>query len=228
MEEIPLKILEIMRPHETVLAVYDVEDLTEKSTFLTKSWYLVPGKLIITSGNIYDYWLSSKEDENVMDLPLQKITKVEFIKLKNYNLLSSFLYGGLSKEFGVPSVKYLAKGVLKISTSWETSIVFPKSIEEARKIVLAIKNALEDFYPEPISISEESDDEKYYIELKVPHRHISKEEIIMRIKDREPIKEDKSTELIKQRLKELKELYEEGLITEEEYKEKKRELLSKL
>ena len=131
----------------------------------------------------------------------------------------------LTKEFEV-SKEVVERGVLKIATTWESIIFSPNSVEIAREIILKIKKAMENFYPEPLSVVEKSDEIKYYLSLKVPHRSVPKQEVV--IKSTNDRHHENSLENIKKRLKDLKDLYEEGIITEEEYEQKKKELLSKL
>lgn len=237
MSSIPPKVLELIREDEKILAVHEIFCIFSKEGLLSSRLFHVPGTLVITNGNIYIYAQSPTLDRSILrDIPLQKITIAKFVALKKVNFLTKMLKSKeidrLTEEFKLPE-KVLKGGILKIATTWESVLFHPSkfsldikdSIKTSREIIFTMKKTLESFYPEPLSVVEEQDEIKYYLSLKVPHRKISKQEIIIKSKN----KRHKDTlENIKKCLKDLKELYEEGIITKEEYEQKKEELLLKL
>ena len=83
MSLVPPKILELIRPNEEVLAVYDIFGIFTKESFLSNKTFYVPGTLVITNGNIYMHAYSSTLDKGTLrDIPLQKITIAKFVALK--------------------------------------------------------------------------------------------------------------------------------------------------
>jgi len=236
MSSIPPRVVELIREDEKILAVYEIFCIFSKEGLLFSRVFHIPGTLVITNGNIYIYAHSPILDRSILrDIPLQKITIAKFVALKRVSFLTKKLKSReidrLTEEFKLPE-KILRDGILKIATTWESVVFHPSklldikdSMKTAREIIFTIKKTLENFYPEPLSVVEEHDEIKYYLSLKVPHRKISKQEIIIKSKNK---RHKGSQENIKRRLKDLKELYEEGIITKEEYEQKKEELLSKL
>jgi len=230
--ELPPKLLSIIKPNEKILKSYNVYGSRKVQNFLGVKDEYIPGKLVITNRNVYLY-ASSYRGTILKDIPLQKITIIKFVLLKSVPFFTAKKIINLLEEFERRK-KLLKKGVLKIASSWEDILCVPllvgednpkEAIEKGYDIILTIKRAMEGFYPEPLSLVEENDKHHYYLSLKVPHRHIPKQEVIFKPHTDIP---ETSIGGIKEQLKALKDLYEEGLITEEEYKRKKEELLSRL
>lgn len=232
---IPPKLKEAMRDDEDVVDTYPVGalhvrkgvygevDQLKGEVFGIKK-RLKQGLYVLTTKNIYDYWLT--DGENFIDLPLQKITNVEYFKLKKLNPLKRYSYSDdikrYTSRYDVPDPKYLELGVLKSSTTWESSIVFPDP-SQARTIIKSIKDLLERFWPEPISISEKNQELYFSLSLDIPHKKVTKVEFNSKEKDKPKTDRD-----VQKRLQHLKELYEKGLITTEDYEKKRNDILNEL
>lgn len=237
MSPIPPRLMELIREDEKILSVYKIFYIFTKERLFFSRIVQIPGYLVITNYNIYIYAQSPKIDKGILrDIPLQKIIIAKFIALKRINFLIKILkskeINRLIEEFKLPE-NVLKDGIFKITTTWESIVFQPTkslldtqySVNTAREIIFTIKKTLEHFYPEPLSVVEEHDEVKYYLSLKVPHRKVSKREIIVKSKNK---RYNNTQESVKKRLKDLKELYEEGILTKEEYEQKKNILLSKL
>ncbi len=113
-----------------------------------------------------------------------------------------------------------------MKTSWESSLIFVDE-STAEKILNTIRNMLESFWPEPISITHTKDEIRYYMSINVSHKRVTKVEIQDK-SNKSSKNQDTFENNIKAKLKMLEEIYEEGLITKDEYLKKKRKVLESL
>ena len=209
-----------------------VRKLLNANEVVVRAHNFYDGQLVLTTDNVYCYWINETGNENVMDLPLKKIQVVIFYKPRKLGFFETLFSNKKTElqELGDQLVRIydyniLKQGVLHIRTSWESFNIIGISEDQAREIIMHIKKLIESFYPEPLSFSETNRELYHLIRLDIPpRRHIPKRRVELKLKSStlEPMRD------IRRRLTELKILYNNGLITEDEYQRKKKELLDML
>ncbi len=124
-------------------------------------------------------------------------------------------------ELGVISSEFLIKGEenIRLKLGWMNK-------EEARRTINAIKDALNAIAVEPVGIEVNKGLTHETWVLKKPEELVTRVAPAGKTITHEPAVEKKEDPL--EKLKKLKELYDMGVITQEEYEEKRKKLLEKI
>ncbi len=164
---------------------------------------LKPKYLIVTDRRIIYLDQKILKRYEILDIPYEKLEKVYF------------KIGGIGAKFVVRD-----ENGKSIELTWMDK-------KEVKEAIEAIKEAINAIAVEPVSIKKKKGliGEEWY--LFKPKELIVRNLPMTQVIERQVIKRNDKTDPL-EKLKKLKELYEEGIITKEEFEEKKKKLLEQL